>query len=418
MSLISFISFAIFFFIITYSLVKREVDIFSPSKLFVLVWSLSIGITQLKLSRLQFDWTTLSWIYLLIPIFAFLAGTFTTFVIFFGKRINTLNTIRDNIRSNGVSEKRLTLIIFLLFFIYLMSYLIIYAYVGYVPLFTKYPNEARTKWSLFGVGLFVHLAPVVLYLVVLYWFLIKKKFLKKVVLFLVFIVTLISFLFLLQRFGIFIAIVLTIVFIYYATNKFNYVTFLGVLVFIAGLSYLVLSLRAGSLILQYFHYVSQMKYSAKYSIFTEPYMYIAMNLENYAYATTKIKEFTYGLSSFDFLFAVTGLKHWLREYVNFKEYPFLINYNYNTYGMFFAYFRDFYVFGIFVIPYLLGMLVEWLYYRMYLNPNINTITIYGLFVMVILFSFFNPVLSWLFYIFDILVLFVATKFITKKESFI
>lgn len=414
MNFYSFFSFIIFAVVLFYTLAKKEEDIFSPGRLFILVWSFAIGLTQLKLSRLQYQWDIISWIYLLIPIFSVLAGIFTIYVIYFNKKINTLNSIRNVIITTKINELNLIKIIIILFFIYLISYLIIYVYTGFIPLFTKYPNEARTKWSLFGVGLFVHLAPIILYLIILYWILVRKKIVKKVVLLLLFLLTLISFLLLLQRFGLFTALILSIVFIFYGTRKFSYITVIMIIIFIVGVSYLILSLRAGSLILQYFHHVSQMKYSARYSIFTEPYMYIAMNLENYAFATNKIKEFTYGLSSFDFIFAISGLKHWLREYVNFKEYPFLINYNYNTYGMFFVYFRDFYVFGIFIIPYFLGMLIAWLYYRLYIKPNINTITMYGVFVMVILFSFFNPLLSWLFYIFDIIVLHIITIIISKK----
>ncbi len=412
MNVISFSLLIILVFILMVSLSKTT-DLLSPGKLFLMVWLLAIGVTHLKLSRLQFDWPIISWVYLLIPVLSVLAGIFTVYVIFFDKDMMSLKTIRANFISSNINEIKLVRVIIILFIIYVFSYLVIYLYVGFVPLFTKYPNEARTRWSLFGVGLLIHLAPLILYFVIAYIILIKKQYYKKSLLFLLFLVTLITFLFLLQRFGVFITIILSIVLLYYGTNKFNFKTFFVIIIFIAGISYLILSLRAGNLILQYFHQVSQMKYSAKYSIFTEPYMYIAMNLENYAYATTKLKEFTYGLSSFDFLFAISGIKHWLHEYINYIDNPYLINYNYNTYGMFFVNFRDFYVFGILILPYLFGFVTSFVYYRLRTNPNLNSVTLYGIFVMVILFSFFNPMLSWLFYIFDIIVLYTTTLYIIK-----
>jgi oligosaccharide repeat unit polymerase len=325
----------------------------------------------------------------------------------------SLEAIRSKLINGYINDQKLVRVIIMLFVIYAVSYVVIYLYVGFIPLFTKYPNEARTRWSLFGVGLLIHLAPLILYFVIAYFVIIKKQYYKKLLMFLLFWVTLITFLFLLQRFGVFITIILSIVLLYYGTNKLNLKTAFVIMIFVVGISYLILSLRAGNLILQYFHQVSQMKYSAKYSIFTEPYMYIAMNLENYAYATTKLKEFTYGLSSFDFLFAISGIKHWLHEYVNFIDNPYLINYNYNTYGMFFVNFRDFYVFGILILPYFFGLVTSFVYYRMRTNPNLNSITLYGILVMVIMFSFFNPMLSWLFYIFDITVLYFTTFYITK-----
>lgn len=413
MNIISIISFIIIISIILYSIFKKT-DILSPGKLFIIIWALAIGLTELKLSRLQYEWSTLSWIYLLIPIASVLTGIFTIYVLFFDKKVYSLQSIRNIVLNSPINEKKLIGIIISLFVVYIASYFIIYLYIGFIPIFTKYPNEARTKWSIFGIGLLVHLAPIILYLIIVYILLIKRSLIRKILLTVIAAATFITFLFILQRFGIFITIVLTIVLIYYGTKKFNYKTVLFLLLIIFGLSYLILSLRAGSLILQYFHYVSQMKYSPRYSIFTEPYMYVVMNLENYSYATTKLNEFTYGLASFDFLFAVTGLKHWLHEYINFNEKPFLLNYNYNTYSMFFVNFRDFYVFGIFILPYLFGMLVSFLYYKMKKNPNINTISIYGIFVITILFSFFNPTLSWLFYVFDIIVLYLSTSLIIKN----
>lgn len=412
MNVISLSLFIILLSILFFSIAKKS-DLLSPGKLFLMVWLLAIGVTELKLSRLQFDWPIISWVYLLIPIFSVLAGIFTVYVVYFDKDIMSLEAIRSKLINGYINDQKLVRVIIMLFVIYAVSYVVIYLYVGFIPLFTKYPNEARTRWSLFGVGLLIHLAPLILYFVIAYFVIIKKQYYKKLLMFLLFWVTLITFLFLLQRFGVFITIILSIVLLYYGTNKLNLKTAFVIMIFVVGISYLILSLRAGNLILQYFHQVSQMKYSAKYSIFTEPYMYIAMNLENYAYATTKLKEFTYGLSSFDFLFAISGIKHWLHEYVNFIDNPYLINYNYNTYGMFFVNFRDFYVFGILILPYFFGLVTSFVYYRMRTNPNLNSITLYGILVMVIMFSFFNPMLSWLFYIFDITVLYFTTFYITK-----
>jgi len=414
MNIISILCLLIFFSLFV-SLFIKGTDIFAPGRLFTMIWSFAIGLTEFKLSRLQYDWPLYGWILLLISIISVLLGIFVIYVINFNKKIYSIDYIRTLQKNYKLDTKSFIKILILLFLIYSISYIVIYSVVGYIPIFTRNPNDTRTKWSLFGFGLLIHLAPTIIYFIILFFVLIKKQYIKKIILFLIMLITLITFLLLLQRFGLLISIVLTVVFIYYGTHKFNYKTVIIALIILAGLSYSILSLRAGGLILEYLHYTSKMKYSIKYSIFTEPYMYVVMNLENFTYATSKIEEYTYGLYTFDFLFAITGLKHWLKEYIGLNDTPFLLSKNYNTYSMFFVFYRDFGILGLFFLSFLFGIIVSLLYYRMRKEPNINTISIYGIFVLVILFSFFNPMLSWLFFIFNIVIIYLVSYIINIRS---
>ena len=158
-----------------------------------------------------------------------------------------------------------------------------------------------------------------------------------------------------------------------------------------------------------------MKFSVKYAIFTEPYMYFAMNLENFTHAVSNLHNFSYGLYTFDFIFAVSGLKHWLAQYLSINDFPYLISSNYNTYTMFFTYYRDFGPIGIVIIPFGIGAGVSNLYYRMRAKPNIQNVSLYGIFAMVLIFSFFIPVLSWLNFVFNLMLIYVITRFIITEE---
>lgn len=414
MSIGAIISFSIFVLLLL-SIFKKGTDIFSPARLFALVWSFAIGLAELKLSWYQYEWCAYSWIVLMISMFSMLLGVFVIYVINFNKPLFSIKEIRNELKNNTMNSDLLFKIIIGLFSAYIISYIAIYAIIGYIPLFTAQPNIARTKWSVFGFGLVIHLAPTIMYLISLFFLSGKKLLIRKLFIMGILFVTLISFLFLLQRFPLIIPIILLVVFLYYGTTKFrprNILLILGVfLLFMFGLS----TLRVSSLFIQFFYYTSKMKFGLDYAVFTEPYMYVVMNLENFAHAVEKLETFTYGNFSFDFILSLSGIKHPLLEYTNVNEYPHLVTSNFNTYSMFFTYYRDFGVMGVFIFPFIIGSIASHFYYKMRSNPNLNTISIYAIFVFVILFSFFIPMLSWLNFVLSLGTIVVATAFIVKHN---
>jgi oligosaccharide repeat unit polymerase len=414
MSWTSFISLSIFF-IMFLSLFKKETDVFAPARLFILVWSLSIGLVELKFSGLQKVWSTYSWIVVFVNIFSVLLGMFIVFVFNFWSEKKPTSEIRNLITSFSINSELLYKIIVTLFLAYIISYIAIYLVVGFIPFFTARPDITRTKWNLFGAGLIVHSVPTIMYLIVIYYLKVKRNYIKKSFLTVILITTFISYLLLLQRFDLVIFIVLTAVFLYYGTNKLKgrYVLFFVfiIIAFMYGIS----NIRASNLFMEYLYYGGKMKFSKDYAIFTEPYMYISMNIENFANAVDKLTSFTYGYYTFDFILALTGLKHWLFEYGNIQMFPFLINDTYNTYTMFFVYYRDFGILGSFIFPLLLGIASSSAFSNLKKSPNINSISLYGVFVFVIIFSFFIPMLSWLHFIYNLAIIYLLTKTIVIEK---
>lgn len=415
MTLASFISFSVFAFVTLISL-RRGTDVFSPARLVTLIWTMAIGLTDLKLSRFQLVWSSFSWIMLLVAISSMLVGTFIVYVINFQNKFPTLVITRSQFVDRDLNTGLLFKVIIFLFLSYIISFVVTSLVEGYIPLFTFAPDATRAKWGIFGFGLFIQVVPSLIYFIMLYFIIANKQNGHKVFISLLLLVTFASYLLILQRFYLVYSALLTIVFLFYSSKKINLKNLIVVLLILFTIVYGISAIRTSRYLINIIHYISAMKYSSKYAFFTEPYMYVVMNLENFAAGVNKLEVFDYGYNSFDFILALSGLKHWIFEYANIQEFPFIITTSFNTYTMFFAYYKDFGVLGLFFIPLSLGMLMSMLYYRMRREPSISNISLYGIFVFVILFSFFIPILSWLHFIFNLILITVITKLVENEKG--
>ncbi|NJD23517.1 MAG: oligosaccharide repeat unit polymerase [Melioribacter sp.] len=411
MTFVSFICFGIFVLLMI-SLFKKDTDVFSPARLFVIIWSLAIGLTDLKLSRYQIIWTDFSWIMILISLFSMLTGMFIVYVINIDKPVKKIDFVRNSFKENFFDSSKLFRYVIFLFQAYIVSYIVSALVIGFVPLFTLYPGVARNDWGIFGFGLFVQSFPAIIYLIILYYIITKGQRKEKILLAFIFFVTSFTYALLLQRYYVVFAIILSAVSMYYMTNLLRLKNVLVITVIIMIVIFSMTFVRLTGTISNYLYYLSDMKFNVKYALFTEPYMYVAMNLENYAHSVDKINNFTYGIFSFDFVFALAGIKHQVVEYLRLPKYPFLLSNNYNTYTMFFIYYWDFGILGLGLIPMMLGALFSKLYYKMRRNPNLNTISVYSIFSFVIIFSFFIPIISFLHFAFNLLIIYFVTKKIT------
>jgi oligosaccharide repeat unit polymerase len=414
MNLLSFLCF-LTTIVLLVSMLRRDTDIFSPARLFLIIWLVAIGLTDLKFSKLQRHWSEYNWIILLIPLLSTLLGMFIVYVINFEKPLMKLTLIRQVIRDNSVDSKALFKYITILFIAYIISYISIYLIVGFVTLFTKAPDLARRDWQVFGFGLFVQAIPVILFLVVVYIVSVKARISNKIILSLFFLIAFITYFFLLQRYYLVFSIIISVVFIYYSTKK---ISKKNILIFFSVLSllfYWISSIRLSRYASNFLYYFSKMKFNIKYSIFTEPYMYVVMNLENLVHSIEKLQRHTFGIYTFDFLLAITGIKHPLTEYLNLTEYPFLIS-DYNTYTMYFIFYRDFNIIGLFLMPLILGMVFSGAYYKLRREPDINTISMYSIVVFLIIFSFFVPLFSFLHFVFNTSVIYLVTKIICYRQK--
>ncbi len=394
---------------------NKKIDVLSPSRLFILVWSFAIGITNLKLSVLQKEWTGYGWLMLLLTLLSFLSGIFLIYVLNVDKNIKTIPEIRETIKREIVNKDLLFNILIISFILYFISFLISFLVMGFIPALSSRP-EIRTQWSgVFGVGLITHSLPPILFFSTIYFFYEKKSVIKRITIFLIAFIAFAINLLVLHRFDIVYWLIVLLAYLYYATNKLKFKNLLLWGSFLVTIFYGISTFRSSKFISNIIYYTSGMKYSVKYAIFTEPYMYFAMNIENFIHGVERYSNFTYGFFTFNPLLSIIQLKHPLEEYMSIDKFPNIITYSYNTYTMFFEWYRDWGIFGLTFLPFIWGIIISSIYYFMRRKPSLSAITLYGAFLFVIIFSFFVNMLGWLHFVFNLIVLFVIARIISKNQ---
>jgi len=123
MSILSIICFIIFFTLIATSLFGGK-DLFSPARIFSIIWTLALGLTDLKLSRFQLEWSFYSFYALAVALSSFLLGCFVVYTINYGNKIYSLSRIKNRFSHIKIDSKRFLLIILLIFILYIISYIV------------------------------------------------------------------------------------------------------------------------------------------------------------------------------------------------------------------------------------------------------------------------------------------------------
>jgi oligosaccharide repeat unit polymerase len=405
MSWISWLCFGICLGIVL-SCFRKGADMLSPARVFGFVWSLAVGLTELKFSALQHTWNLLSWVLLLTGIGAFLVGIFIAFVLNLGKELVPISEMRQLLRKDIVRETQLFWFISAAVAVYGISYLVIYMVKGFLPVFVVGTKISRVDFYVFGFGVFINSTAFIIFFTVLYHLLVQGKRGKKIFLTCISLIAVGSYFLLLQRFQIIMAALMCFTLLYYATNSIRLRTALPLLGAVTAFFYWIASLRGRHLELlsMYIYTTAKMRFPKSFASLTEPYMYMVMNLENFARSVNWLDHHTYGYYTFDFVTAITGLKYWISDYFGIERFPYLVS-GYNTYTAFWVLYRDFGVIGLIVIPLTLGLGIGLLYYRMRTMPTIKRVTAYGVMVFVMFISFFVFPISFLWFLYNMLALY-------------
>ncbi|MFI5251804.1 MAG: O-antigen polymerase [Bacteroidota bacterium] len=414
MSLISLFCFIVFGIVVVASF-RRGNDLFSPTRVFVAVWATAIGFADLKLSKLQHDWQPYAWITIVIALSSFLLGIYSVRIIHQGRAMLSIKEIRERMGKLEIREHRLRGIIFFLSISYFLVYIIEWWYRGGLPLFAAYPDMARTLFPIFGIHLFVGAMPIILFLISEYLLFAQITLARKLLLWLIFFSIVLSYFFLLNRLYIVYYLILLLGFFYYSTNyvKLRYV----VVVMVFGIGFLALLqyYREVRYAENFLYVVSGMRYAPQFAVLTGPYMYIVMNLENFAHAVVRLEHHTFGYFTFDFLMAISGLKHWLASYFNLNERAFLIS-GFNTFPFFWDYYYDYGIAGMAILSGLLGFIIELIHQMVRRRPTLINLSLYSVAIFVIVISFFTTPLTSLNFDFNIMLLLLTQIAITPKGN--
>ncbi len=394
---------------------KKSVDLFSPSRVFSFVWALAIGLADLKLSYFQHKWDLYSWTTLLLGVFSLLAGIFSVYSVYSKERLLEIDEIRKYYSNYVIDGRRLFYILVILICVYFISYIIETIVEGYLPFWTTIPDKTRVEWGVFGIHLFVNSMPTILFLVSIYFIFIRHNKQRKILLIVFSLLIIISYFFTLQRFNLAIWVLMLLVLLYYTTKhvRLKHILLIGIL--LAIIISLIQKVRLIAYVQNYIYIISKMKYPATFSIFTEPYMYIVMNLENFARGVSNLETFTYGYFTGDFIFTLTGVKHWLAETFNIVERPFLIS-GYNTFSFLWPYYYDYGVLGVVLFPFLMGVATGFAYYSLRKSPNLLNLSVYSIAFYILVISFFTNPLTMLNTVFNIILTVIIVISIDSRKS--
>lgn len=397
------------------SLFMREADRLSPSRVFLLVWSTAIGLADLKLSRLQVPWSQYSWTVLFLGVFALWNGVLMSNVLYMGRHHLTVKEIRARLSSQTINKRRLFWLVVTTFVAYMVCFIAETVVAGGLPVFAAKPDMARIQFGMFGLHLIVSLMPSILFLAVESFLLVRGQKGDKFIIAGVFVLTTISFFMLLQRFSFVHWAIMTLALTYYASSQLSLKHLVIAVGSLVGMFLYLRSLRFVLYVENYSYVISGMKYDRAYAAFTEPYMYIVMNVENFARGVDKLEQYTYGYFTADFLMALTGLKHWLADYFQLVERPFLTS-GYNTFPFLWPYYNDFGIVGMTLISLIIGVVIGVTYHRMRTDPNLVNITLYSTFVFFLVISFFTNPFTMLGTVTNVFFLLAANWYVTQTRT--
>ncbi len=394
---------------------KKGSDIFSPGRVFGFVWAVAIGLTNLKLSRFQQAWDWYMWLTTLIPVASFLVATYIFQLIYMDEPCRSIPEMRRMLIGEPLNSGRLFWTTTHLFTLYLLAYFVQWIHLGTLPLYSRKPDVARTEFSMFAMSLFVNAMPLILFLIVQFVIFVKGHGFRKAFLSVMFLMTFGSSFFLLNRLFYVFFLVMAFCLFYYGKKgvRLRYVL-ITLPVFIVVMRILQ-SFREARFAKEYFYVVSEMKFSRQYAEWTMPYMYIVMNLENFARAVEHTTKLSFGYFTFDFLTALTGLKHSMASYFGLDAHQYLIS-GYNTYPFFWNFYLDFGVVGLLVLPFLLGVGISILYHKMRQNPNHFMVSLYSIALFEMTLSFFANMLSLLNVVFNVILMILVQLYIRLNDG--
>lgn len=283
--------------------------------LFSLFWVGGQGIACLKLSHLQGDWELKTWICL--------ALAYVGFWVVFEVLTRIYGSGHDNYgrwRSFSGNPIPVFHMICAVTVVSVACFILEAVALGYVPLFMRGVPHAYSEFHLTGVHYFTVSCVLVPSLTVLYFHMARgrgseRKLLAAIVMT---VIALLIPILCVSRFQFVFAVMLA-AFTYISLQKtFNPLYLLGLFVILIPV-YLILTV-ARSHDVEYLNGIFEMK-NAELPIFiSQPYIYIANNFDNFNCMVEVLPEYSLGLKSLFPLWALTGLKFFFPQLINFPIY--------------------------------------------------------------------------------------------------
>lgn len=350
-------------------------DLFNPLAIYSLFWLGGIGISKLNLSYDQNNWSFYFWLNLILAYVMFVLGYYFVY-----KKVDVKSLVK--IKKYKFGNDRFYLAIVILFILCLTSFILEVIILRFIPLFSA-QMEAYKTFHISGVHYFVVTVCILPSLTMIY----KSNGGKKKIL----LINIISFLIpilIVSRQLIILQVVLVVVTYHYFYKKLSLKLILAIGC-ISIVSFSILSnLRHQNV--SYIYRVAHMK-TNKESIFTQPYLYVAMSFENLRNIIDNFHSYKLGQNILYPILAFTNTKGFFND-------SYKLHYLTNEYFTVSTYLSDIYydfgVAGVVIIVFLLGCIYSFVYKLILENKELSIITsIHGILTYCIIFSFF---VSWFF----------------------
>lgn len=349
--------------------------------LFSLFWVGGEGISCLKLSRLQPDWSLMTWVCLLLAY----AGFWLTF--------ECLSHIQGGTKAFYIRwhrlrgyEKSLYHCILAITVISVAAFLFEAITLGFIPLFTRGVPHAYSAFHITGIHYLTVSCVLVPALAVLYFHVERGKSSRKSVSVLIMVIVACAVPVLcVSRFQLILAIGMAL-FTYIAIQGRIHVIYgIGLLSALVVL-YIIMTIARGHDI-TYLNGIFEMKNSRMPIFITQPYMYIANNYDNFNCLTEELPAFTFGLRMLFPVWALTGLKFLAPALVNFPLY--VTKEELTTVTLFYDAYYDFGIIGVLLFSCLLGAVCYFLVKNMQSLRNPVGFLFYAQIGLYLVFSFFT-----------------------------
>lgn len=283
--------------------------------LFSLFWVGGQGLACLKLSRLQGDWALKTWICL--------ALAYVGFWVVFELLTQMYGSGHDNYgrwRSYSGNPVPVFHMICAVTVVSVVCFVVEAVLLGYVPLFMRGVPHAYSEFHLTGIHYFTVACVLVPSLAVLYFHMARGRGSEKKMLAVIImaVISLLIPILCVSRFQFVLAMILA-AFTYISLQKVvNPLYMVGLFVILVPV-YLILTV-ARSHDVEYLNGIFEMKNTAMPIFVTQPYMYIANNFDNFNCMVEVLPEHSMGLKGLFPLWALTGLKFFFPQLINFPIY--------------------------------------------------------------------------------------------------
>ena len=402
---------------ITYENLKRSSSCLCPAALFSISWLGGIGVSCMKLSNLQVKWELMTWISLGLAYLVFITAYSIIMYLLRGNtqgnendgpsvRLSTANTVlnrrslsgggTNDRQRNGRLRKRLLLIMDILTLVSVAALLIEARMLGYIPLFTEDTPHAYSYFHISGLHYFTVVSALVPSFGMLY--LMSDGRFRQSDLLHVSICIAVSVLIpvlLVSRFQLIFSILLAVI---TAISKSGIrpskminprTAVLGISGFLMVLALYVFITVERAHSVEYLNGIFEMKNPETPIWFTQPYIYIANNFDNFNCLVRYLPAHTHGLRMLFPLFALTGMKFLFPELVSFPLY--VTKEELTTVTILYDAYYDFGLTGVILFSLLLGVAAAVLEYIVSRSGERQPVLhiLWAQFCFYLLFSFFT-----------------------------